>query len=426
MLRKRLISLMSVATMLLSTLGMGVTAEGTYGAVDTNPVYSSELQRVIELPEDYSFGELQQLNASYDAGIASYEDSSDFLLDCGGRAGYDYLGTLSKGKQMQKLYDDMLKAATALWNDTSTKLSTISFGDTYAQYGDISATSLTMEEMSKVYFTFRNDNPIFYFAGGVAIGGDYYKFIMVADISYQNGSARASAQKKIKEYVTSRAAKAKGLTTDYAKAKAIHDAILNDVDYAYESGNRPSDAVWAHNIMGAVEKGKGVCEAYARTFQLMMNYLDVENYLVTGMANNGYMIGEHAWNLVRMDDGNYYYVDCTWDDSGWGYKYFAAGLDTMSSHKPSTPSGNAQNFLIELPAVSKTRFDPDNYVYKPRFKEGDVNGDGSVNAADITELINHIKNGNVSGDELARADVNKDGRVNAADITEVISIMKGR
>ena len=54
---------------------------------------------------------------------------------------------------------------------------------------------------------------------------------------------------------------------------------------------------------------------------------------------------------------------------------------------------------------------------------GDVNGDGTVTAADVTALYDHLLNGdNTHGD---RYDVNGDGDITAADITAVYDILLG-
>ena len=54
---------------------------------------------------------------------------------------------------------------------------------------------------------------------------------------------------------------------------------------------------------------------------------------------------------------------------------------------------------------------------------GDVNGDGSVNAADVTALYNYILNGDQT--YLATSDVNRDDAVNAGDVTAVYNIILG-
>jgi len=54
---------------------------------------------------------------------------------------------------------------------------------------------------------------------------------------------------------------------------------------------------------------------------------------------------------------------------------------------------------------------------------GDVNGDGYVNASDVTALYNYILNGDET--YIATSDVNGDGFVNASDVTAVYNIIMG-
>ena len=52
-----------------------------------------------------------------------------------------------------------------------------------------------------------------------------------------------------------------------------------------------------------------------------------------------------------------------------------------------------------------------------------MNCDGSVTAADVTELYNHLLNGNMTYYETS--DVNGDGSVTSADVTAVYSLLLG-
>ena len=80
----------------------------------------------------------------------------------------------------------------------------------------------------------------------------------------------------------------------------IHDALIRDVEYD-ENAYSGEEAEISHSIAGAMTSAKtAVCEGYAKVMQLMMNCYDVENMYVTGIANGG----GHAWNMVRMNDGN--------------------------------------------------------------------------------------------------------------------------
>ena len=62
---------------------------------------------------------------------------------------------------------------------------------------------------------------------------------------------------------------------------------------------------------------------------------------------------------------------------------------------------------------------PDNVTLK-----GDINGDGKVNAADVTTVYNYIANPEVTGLTLDKVDINGDGNVNATDITDLYNIIQ--
>ena len=59
------------------------------------------------------------------------------------------------------------------------------------------------------------------------------------------------------------------------------------------------------------------------------------------------------------------------------------------------------------------------------FTLGDANGDGTVNAADIVEVVNYIMNNPTSKFVIDGADANHDGTVNAADIVAIVNIIMG-
>jgi hypothetical protein len=54
---------------------------------------------------------------------------------------------------------------------------------------------------------------------------------------------------------------------------------------------------------------------------------------------------------------------------------------------------------------------------------GDANGDGTVNAADIVEVVNLIMGKHSEGFDEKAADINGDGVVNAADIVAMVNII---
>ena len=59
----------------------------------------------------------------------------------------------------------------------------------------------------------------------------------------------------------------------------------------------------------------------------------------------------------------------------------------------------------------------------PQWLVGDVNGDGEVNIADVTRIIDVILGGEADAALLARADVNGDSEVNIGDVTKTIDLI---
>ena len=75
------------------------------------------------------------------------------------------------------------------------------------------------------------------------------------------------------------------MNSPYKLALALHDKIITSIDYAYNSQGDAEDALWAHNVLGVFEKRSGVCESYAKTFQLLLNFCGIDNIYVTGVSN---------------------------------------------------------------------------------------------------------------------------------------------
>ncbi|MBR4829448.1 MAG: hypothetical protein IKZ92_06575, partial [Muribaculaceae bacterium] len=62
-------------------------------------------------------------------------------------------------------------------------------------------------------------------------------------------------------------------------------------------------------------------------------------------------------------------------------------------------------------------------LYIPSFTRGDVNGDGSVNIADVTALIDYLLSGNASGVNVSAADCDQNGGVSISDVTALIDYL---
>lgn len=293
-----------------------------------------------------------------------------YLDSCNGRFAYEQLKTQENGTAKQKLYE-RLDAAVRTFHT----------GNANAQNGiavsvDFTDLGLSEEDVLQVWLSYRNDNPLYYWISGT-VNFENSKCNIAVDETYVSGATRQNYNQLVYEKITDFVNKASGETSSYMIALAYHDAIIEAIDYAYEDdGYTPQDAMWAHNILGVFEKGSGVCEAYARTFQLLLNVSGVENTFVSGTAGID-SLENHAWNLVKLDDGQWYWCDLTWDDNPgweWGivYNYFCVN-DTqnvnwtdvfdpsephgfLTDHTPCTAMDSSLSWQMELPARSEKEY----------------------------------------------------------------------
>ena len=93
--------------------------------------------------------------------------------------------------------------------------------------------------------------------------------------------------------------------TDREKVFYVHEWLVQNI--AYDREHLSDDVQDDHNLRGALLEGTAVCDGYAKTYALTLRKLGITGVLVTSKD-----IG-HAWNMVELD-GNWYQVDCTWDD----------------------------------------------------------------------------------------------------------------
>ncbi len=144
--------------------------------------------------------------------------------------------------------------------------------------------------------------------------------------------------------------------TLYEKVKSVHDKVCELTVY-------DSTAKYAYSAYGVFADGRSVCEGYAEAFKLLCDRSGIECILVVGTGITAADSGPHMWNYVRMDDGAWYAVDCTWDDGKKiSDRYLLVGSGTVVLESSGTrfaddhlPSGDISGTGIkdfELPALS--------------------------------------------------------------------------
>lgn len=124
----------------------------------------------------------------------------------------------------------------------------------------------------------------------------------------------------------------------YSRVKRVHDILAQRSSYNYASLDASEDSIlyrMAHSAYSGMFRDEydPVCEGYSKAFKVVLNQMDIPCVLAVGGDS-------HMWNNVRMDDGRWYNVDLTWDDSDDRiiYNYFLKGTtDFRGNHTEKDP-----------------------------------------------------------------------------------------
>jgi hypothetical protein len=128
--------------------------------------------------------------------------------------------------------------------------------------------------------------------------------------------------------------------------------MIGEVDYDSVALNRETETGGPkrgkvdrlRTMVGVFLDKKAVCAGYAYAMQYLLRKCGVECTQASGMIRkaDGSAAGGHGWNFVKLD-GDYYYVDTTWDDSS----------NTIQSVKNTDPS--LDYFAITTNELLRTR-----------------------------------------------------------------------
>lgn len=190
-------------------------------------------------------------------------------------------------------------------------------GKIYSDY--VYGGSLTSDEMSEVLMLFKYSNPQYYFINSSYLysyyGSDCYMAFGLYS-AFLNGSTRSAATLSLIGNVSSMVSEIQAQTGVLAREKKAHDLIIDRVSYDLNIIELGSDsaafAVYedtaytqsCYSTFCGTAKTT-VCAGYALAFEMLCNAVGIDCIAV--------LSDSHAWNIARLN-GNWYYVDCTWDD----------------------------------------------------------------------------------------------------------------
>ncbi|MBR6577787.1 MAG: leucine-rich repeat protein [Clostridia bacterium] len=290
--------------------------------------------------------------------------------------GYESLGKLQNANNLQAFYRKIDEISKEFHVTTNIDLS-----DAVIAKIDLTEYNITYEEAETVISFYRHDHPLYYWLVNSPAYQDSSNIIITTHSVYCSGSVRSSINDAIYSGIEQYANYIYGEEDAYTTVLATYDWIGLATDYVYDENDEPESENWAHSIQGFFE-GKGVvCEGFAKVMQLFLNFVEIDNIYVVGYSG-----GHHAWNLVQLDDGEWYWLDLTWDDnsSDVDYNYFCVndlqfvnwsdgnlirpdgylGDETfMDDHQPYDISQSYDNLrLYDLPERSTTKFSNDSIL----------------------------------------------------------------
>lgn len=118
----------------------------------------------------------------------------------------------------------------------------------------------------------------------------------------------------------------------YDLINGIYTYVKDIAEYNYPA----LEAAYNHTLTGILldkYEHKCTCEGYAKLLKWLCDYYGIPNGMVIGgsdVNDQGNILVNHIWNVIQMDDGQWYLIDATWDDTGEN-SYFLAGNNTVDS-----------------------------------------------------------------------------------------------
>ncbi|MCR4902870.1 MAG: hypothetical protein K6A23_08425 [Butyrivibrio sp.] len=172
----------------------------------------------------------------------------------------------------------------------------------------------------------------------ILYGKDWFLQDHTAIYGYTAGALSVQQAKQTYKAATRLAKKAKGKSSQYKKALALHNALINNTSYmsGQYSGQTAYEAL--------VCKGS-VCAGYARAYKLLCDICGIPCYCVYGNAGGGLGGGgAHQWNVIKLN-GQWYEVDVTFDEGisqngTISKEFFCLSTAKMSSHVTSNGMGS--------------------------------------------------------------------------------------
>lgn len=268
------------------------------------------------------------------------------------RTGYAFLSDAAS----RSVYEEMLKSAYEIADKPA------SAGYYPLKPVVLKGKKLTEAQLRVVMLAFLNDNPqVFWVAGAYSYQYDGSSMVIQLYSAVSSDKCAAMIQTLNGRLSAVLGAMPAGLS-ELDRELYLSEYLVNRC--AYDTAAVTDQTRWkSFSAYGALAEGSAVCEGYSRAMQLLSCYAGLSCSLATGTGNGG----SHMWNQIKID-GDWYYLDLTWDDNNPEvYNYFNVTdavlrqthtlfplASSLSASQISGASGTPAGFNLFLPPCTAT------------------------------------------------------------------------
>ena len=94
--------------------------------------------------------------------------------------------------------------------------------------------------------------------------------------------------------------------SEYEKELFIHDFLAKNIKYYEYDKTKDTIPNICHTSYAGLVNSEAVCDGISKTFQMILDRIGIENYIVTGTIDST----PHAWNLLKIEN-EWVHVDIT-------------------------------------------------------------------------------------------------------------------
>lgn len=207
----------------------------------------------------------------------------------------------------------------------------------------------------------------------IVIKDIYYNYDIRDTSKYKTSADIIKAMSK-RDSLVRKIAKSVSKKDTYSTVCALNKYLVKNNEYnSLVFAGKTGESLYTHQAMCALEGNKGkkgpICMAYAGAFKIICDYLGIPCVNVSGEATTASgKTGGHQWNNVKLDDGKWYAVDVTWNDTGHVTDaYLCVGSETKTaevafkkSHKMNNKGYTTYAGFTNQPAIATGKYNYNN------------------------------------------------------------------